>query len=70
MKELENISKLKDELFEHPVFKADWKLYGVYSDNERLLAVHATEEGANENKDKWAKQHGNTFYVDFVTVHK
>lgn len=45
------------------------RLFGVYSPENELLAVHKTEEGAEENRKKYTKAHGAGFYVDFVVVH-
>lgn len=45
------------------------RLFGVYSPEEDLLAVHATEQGAEENKGKYEKHHGKGFYVDYVMLH-
>jgi len=44
------------------------RLFGVYSPEEDLLAVHATEEGAEENKGNYEKHHGEGFYVDYVML--
>lgn len=44
------------------------RLFGVYSPEEDLLAVHATEQGAEENKAKYEKHHGEGFYVDYVML--
>lgn len=44
------------------------RLFGVYSPEDDLLAVHATEDGAEDNKVKYEKQHGEGFYVDYVML--
>jgi len=44
------------------------RLFGVYSPEEDLLAVHATEQGAEENKANYEKHHGEGFYVDYVML--
>ena len=44
------------------------RLWGVYSPEEDLLAVHKTAEGANENSSKYKNAHGEGFYVDYVIV--
>jgi hypothetical protein len=44
------------------------RLFGVYSPEDDLLAVHATEEGADDNKANYEKQHGEGFYVDYVML--
>ena len=44
-------------------------LYGVYTPEDELTAVHKTEEGANKNKDLYESQHGEGFYVDVVVLH-
>ena len=46
------------------------KLFGLYSPEEDLLSVHRTEIGANKNKERFEAQHGEGFYVDFVTIHE
>ncbi len=44
-------------------------LFGVYSPDEDLLAVHRTEEGAIQNKYHYENHHGEGFYVDIVLIH-
>ncbi len=44
-------------------------LFGVYSPDEDLVAVHRTEEGAIQNKDHYENHHGEGFYVDIVLIH-
>jgi len=44
------------------------RLFGVYSPEDDLLSVHATEEGAEDNKGNYEKQHGEGFYVDYVML--
>ncbi len=43
-------------------------LYAVFSPEDDLLAVHATKHGAEENKAKYQKEHGEGFYVDSVIL--
>jgi len=45
------------------------KLWGVYSPEDELLAVHSTEDGAELNFGRYLRQHGEGFYVDIVVVH-
>ncbi len=46
-------------------------LYGVFNAENNLIAVHATEQGANENKATIEKNDifERSYYVDFVVVH-
>ena len=44
------------------------RLFGVYSPEEDLLSVHATEQGAEENKANYEKHHGEGFYIDYVML--
>jgi hypothetical protein len=44
------------------------RLFGVYSPEDDLLAVHATEEGADDNKANYENQHGEGFYLDYVML--
>ena len=50
------------------------QLYGVYNENDNLISVHQTEEGAEENKRKlyggdFIRYDDGEYYVDFVTLH-
>lgn len=45
------------------------QLFGVYSPENELKAVHRTQEGAKDNEQKHEKQSGYGFYVDFVVIH-
>ena len=42
--------------------------FGVYSPENDLLAVHATEDGAEKNKINYEKHYGDGFYVDYVML--
>jgi hypothetical protein len=45
-------------------------LYGLYDSNDQLLAVHATEKGAEENKIRYEKRSPfDVYHIDFVVVH-
>ena len=44
------------------------RLFGIYSPEDDLLAVHATQDGAEENKANYEKHHGEGFYVDYVML--
>ena len=50
------------------LFDVGTRLFGVYSPEEDLLAVHLTEQGAEENKANYEKHHGEGFYVDYVML--
>lgn len=51
-----------------PIAGVGTRLFGVYSPEDDLLAVHATEDGAEDNKANYEKQHGEVFYVDYVML--
>lgn len=42
-------------------------LYGIYNDDDYIVSVHKTEEGANENLESWNKKEEG-HYVDIVVV--
>jgi len=46
----------------------DTRIFGVYSPEDYLLALHVTEDGAEQNKANYEKQHGDGFYVDYVML--
>lgn len=43
-------------------------LYGIYNEDDLLVAVHKTEEGANENLKNWEKGEDDSYYVDIVLI--
>ncbi len=45
-------------------------VFGVYNEDEMIVAVHRTEKGAEENAAKWAKLTGIEHYVDEINVHE
>ena len=49
--------------------KKEISLYGIFSPNEDLCAIHGTETGAEKNMESYIKQHGKGFYVDHVVLH-
>lgn len=43
------------------------RLYGVYDEDDVLISVHKTEEGANKNLKAYGQD---GWYVDYVTVYE
>jgi hypothetical protein len=80
--EIINKAKERFEELKHKGF--DWKsfyngflegyittkeLYGVYNQDDKLLTVHITESGAEEEMKTHGDPFGKYFYVDKVTIH-
>jgi hypothetical protein len=79
--EIINKAKERFEGLKHKGF--DWKsfyngflegytitkeLYGVYNQDDKLLTVHITEMGAEEERKTHGYPFGKYFYVDKVTI--
>lgn len=62
----ESVANTADRISD--LFSVGTHLFGVYSPEEDLLAVHATEQGAEENKANYEKHHGEGFHVDYVML--
>lgn len=46
------------------------KLHAVYNEDDTIISLHKTDEGAKLNADKCEQKYGGTFTVDYVVVYE